>query len=484
MNSARSRANSEPEIHRLVPVESRPSSSYEFRKPDEEKELPSPIVIQALSEHLGISLDSSMNSQWIVRDCLLRLKEEGWTCAIVTHGTLQELMFHHVASAEKRSTHEIVELHRELASRIAHEYEQLVAKRRDPRYQIREHVYQQLVCQKDSRQVSSPSLIETVLSLLKVNVLNEYYLAQVVKEELDAAYFRMQDIGGPNAVTIDTCFDLNQLVTKLALERVQYVKRLSDSRLLFCVQCHHALADGICGSCGDCLCAPCHTSLHSHGNRLDHLFVFIEQVVCSECESRAADVRCTDCADMFCRSCFTATHQKGKRTKHCVRLPTSVFCFHCNFHEANVICLDCRDILCVRCSCRSHRGGARRNHDLFGIRKAAYLRKLFAGNVEPVMSIIDQYLTTAITQRSPWSLFYDERMEPYWYNFYSRQIRRTSMKDLRNQPEDDKVQDREMRELTDARAQQRAIFTVPPQIKVTFIHTPDAATPEATIGNA
>eukprot|EP00435_Cladocopium_sp_Y103_P007163 s104_g2.t1 len=51
--------------------------------------------------------------------------------------------------------------------------------------------------------------------------------------------------------------------------------------------------------------------------------------------------------------------------------------------SASYICTECEDALCSRCSAQIHRVGARQNHTLFGLRKAAYSKRLFADNLDP-----------------------------------------------------------------------------------------------------
>ena len=468
MNSARSRAKSEPEIHRLNAAESRPVSSYEYRQKDAQVDDFSPLVVQTLAIALGVDLNSHASCDWIVRDCLIKLKEEGWMCSVICHGNVNELLVVNTVTAEKRSTHEIIEIHREFTERILFEQKMLETKRLDPLYRVKELVYNQLMGIKDSRQMTSPRLVEAILSLLKINVLHEFFLAKVLRQELDGAYFEMVDAGGPNKVSVETCIDLHKVLGAIANERLRYLRQISESHLLFCVECRHSLADGICASCGDCFCGPCHSRLHSKGTRLDHLFVFVEQAICSECRSKSADLRCTDCQDMFCKDCFKSVHARGKHTKHCIRLPFSTICFDCAVQEASVICFECEDIACLPCALRIHRGGARVFHQLYGLRKAGYRKKLFACNADAVLMIIDQFINTSVEHASPWELFYDERTEPFWYNFFTREVIKTSMSAIFKQPDMHADQARELRTITEIRAKQRATFDVPEAIGIKF----------------
>lgn len=466
MLSSRSQAHSEPLLINQSKVESRPSSSHEYRKPIEEAQKPSPLVVEALAESLGINLESQLKFQWIVKNCLLQLAEQGWKCDVVLDGTVKVLFFVHLSTSEKRSVHEVVEMHRELTRRIVYEHEDLVSKRLDPIYQIQELVFERLLGVVDSRKMATPCLIERILVLLKVDILSESYLARTVKEEIDTAFFKTRDAGGPNFVNVESCFNVQELQARIAIDRIAYMKSISDSKLLFCVECQNALADGMCATCGDCLCACCHSRLHSKGSRKDHLFVFLEQCVCSECELRASDIRCVDCADLFCYECFKKTHKTGKRTKHCVQLPTSLNCFNCAFKEANLICLDCHEALCCSCSLRMHGFEPRRNHEFYGVRGIAYPRKLFANNIESLSVVIEKCL--ADKKPKNWLLMYDSDSEPFWYNFYTRETVKTTMKNTSSPPVDPPELVDEITKITSLKARERAILDVPSKFVLHF----------------
>merc|ERR1712157_24817 len=172
---------------------------------------------------------------------------------------------------------------------------------------------------------------------------------------------------------------------------------------------------------------------HSTGNRQDVPMVFIEQAVCAECTSQAALVRCQDCVELFCYDCFKKTHARGKRQRHCVGLPQRTFCFECDAREASYICVECEDALCSRCSAQIHRSGARQNHTLFGLRKAAYNKRLFADNIDRLMGILQRNIERSYSL-SPWFIFYDDALTPHWFNFHNRKKERADPNDLMNPP--------------------------------------------------
>lgn len=97
---------------------------------------------------------------------------------------------------------------------------------------------------------------------------------------------------------------------------------------------------------------------------------------------KAADVRCMDDMENFCYDCFKATHCRGKRQRHCVSLPYRTFCSQFPECEASYICFETKEVLSTKAVARMRKSPARQNFTLFGLRKAAYSRKLFANNLD------------------------------------------------------------------------------------------------------
>ena len=464
MNSARSRAQTEPDVCNTIEVEERPISAHEFRQYQREVPAPPPEAISALSSHLGIPMNQRENDalDWIVRDCLITLRENGWDLELATTGKDADLIFTHLVTGEKRSELDVAVSFRELSRQILFEQRTLEEKRLDPDFRIREIVNDRLRRVRDPRNVNNPSIIETILQLLKIQASVETHLAHIVREELSSAYFRMVSLGGPEFINQETCISVETLRTRVAIERMRHLIKMSKSRLLFCVECQNSLADGSCASCGDCLCGSCFNKLHSKGQRRDHSFVFLDQAVCSECDSRAAELRCTDCGDLMCPTCLEQTHQRGRRVKHCIQLALPVFCLNCEINEARVICLDCHDALCLSCSDRQHRRGAQTDHILYGIKSYAYPNKLFASNCTAILRVLDKIIRPPT--RSDWQMFFDDQMGPYWYNFATQQRVSGSLNDIGHPPSD------EHPSAMDHKVSERAIFEVPDPIRIKFKH--------------
>lgn len=479
------RTYSDPDLPQLLPLPVRPSSSYEPRPKAKEHPQFSPRVVDAMAKKMNIDVQVHEDYRWIPRDCLLALRDEGWTC-VVRDGDLE---FLYAYNEETRADHPIFDAHQRMAKNLLNVEQQLKMKRLDPLFRVRHLVYLAIMGEKDIRGVTNPHLIEEVMGNLDVNPKDEPHLVQRIKISIEDAYYRMQKVGR-HTITIENCVDVESLQVNLELDRVGFMKKISPSGLLYCVECQTALGDVISAGNHDVLCNCCAAETHSSGRRLDVQMVFMEQVVCAECGAKSSLVRCQDCVELFCYDCFKATHSRGKRQRHCVSLPTRTFCFECDEREASYICVECEDALCTRCTAKIHRAGARQNHTLFGLRKAAYTKKLFGDNLDRLMGIIQKNVERSYSL-SPWFVFYDSALAPFWYNFQTHEQIRADPNDLVNPPlgiagEDDgegtgmpaSADEQLLRALPGATvlrdthaarfASQAACFDVPPPMQVKF----------------
>mmetsp|Transcript_132924 Transcript_132924/g.284110 ORF Transcript_132924/g.284110 Transcript_132924/m.284110 type:complete len:505 (-) Transcript_132924:109-1623(-) len=429
------RTYSDPDLPQLLPLPVRPSSSYEPRPKVKEHSQFSQEHVEAMAEKLGLDVEKNPDFRWVIRDCLLALRDEGWTCSV--RGNDLEFVYSH--TEESRSYHPIVEAHRKLAERLLGTQSELKLKHLDPHYKVRHLVYLAIMGEQDVRRVCTPKLIEEIMDCLDVNPQDEPYLIQRVKVLIEDAYFRMKR-GGCHNVTIENCIDVESLIVNLELDRIGFMKKISPSGLLYCVECQTSMGDVISAGCHDVLCNACAVETHSTGNRQDHPMVFVEQAVCAECNSKASLVRCQDCQDLFCYDCFKQTHAVGKRQRHCVSLPQRTFCYECDQREASYICVECEDALCSRCSGNIHRAGARQNHTLFGLRKAAYNKRLFADNLDRLMGILQRNVERSYNL-TPWFIFYDQALAPSWYNFQTHYLVRADPNNLTDPPIDEKDED-------------------------------------------
>merc|ERR1719313_2974193 len=339
-----------------------------------------------MAKKLGLDGHEHADFRWVIRDCLLALRDDGWN----VHLREGDLEYVHNSTEETRSFHEITDLHRQLCERLLLTDMELKSKRRDRTYQIKHLVFLAIMGEKDVRGVTTPKLIHEIVDLLEISIQDEPYLLHRVKTSVEDAYFRMKEVG-QHKIQVENCIDVEALICKLELDRAAFMKKVSPSGLLYCVECSTSLGDVISAGCHDVFCNSCAVATHSTGHRQDHQMIFLEQTMCSECEQRAALVRCQDCVELFCYDCFKACHARVKRQ------------------------------------------GARQNHQLFGLRKAAYSKKLFAENLDRLMQIIQQNIDLSFPL-SPWFIFYDSAYAPYWYNFASRYQERANPNDLVNPP--------------------------------------------------
>mmetsp|Transcript_118239 Transcript_118239/g.317101 ORF Transcript_118239/g.317101 Transcript_118239/m.317101 type:complete len:330 (+) Transcript_118239:3-992(+) len=269
---------------------------------------------------------------------------------------------------------------------------------------------------------------------MDVNPGEEPFLIPRVKTAIEDAYFHMKEVGMSN-LTIDSCIDVESLMVNLELDRVGFMKKISPTGLLYCVETQTALADVISTGSHDVFCSAAAVETHSTGKRQDVPLVFFEQSVCAECEARAADVRCQDCVESFCYDCFKTTHARGKRQKHCVGLPQRTFCAEFPECEASYVCFQTDEVLSTKAVARMRRSPARQNFTLFGLRKAAYSKKLFANNLDRLMGIMQNHVERAYPL-TPWYIFYDTAGAPYWYNFQTKKQVRADPNNLVEPPSD------------------------------------------------
>merc|ERR1719188_369660 len=481
------RTYSDPDLPQLLPLPVRPASSYEPRPKVKEHSQFSQENVEVMATKLGLDIEEHPDFRWVIRDCLLALRDEGWTCKV--RG--KDLEFVYMHTQEARSYHPIVEAHRKLAERLLHVSAELKMKRLDPFYRVKHIVYLAILGEKDCRLVTNPKMLEEIMDLMDVSPQDEPYLVSRIKVTIEDCYFRMQEVG-PSNITIDNCIDVESLMVNLELDRVGFMKKISPSGLLYCVETQTALADVISTGSHDVFCSAAAVETHSTGKRQDVPLVFFEQSVCAECEARAADVRCQDCVESFCYNCFKTTHARGKRQKHCVGLPQRTFCAEFPECEASYVCFQTDEVLSSKAVARMRRSAARQNFTLFGLRKAAYSKKLFANNLDRLMGIMQNHIERAYPL-TPWYIFYDTVGSPFWYNFQTKKQVRADPNNLVEPPSDKPTNDDDddelsipdaadeqqllglpgatnLRETHAARfAAQAAVFEVPPPMHVKFV---------------
>jgi membrane protein CcdC involved in cytochrome C biogenesis len=76
--------------------------------------------------------------------------------------------------------------------------------------------------------------MEYLLELLSVDVHSEVYLIRTVKVAVEDAYFFMKREGAAR-LTTENLMDVNKLIVQLELQRVDFLRKISPSGLLYCV---------------------------------------------------------------------------------------------------------------------------------------------------------------------------------------------------------------------------------------------------------
>jgi len=394
----------------------------------------------------------------------------------------QDLSYVHEASEESVTVHPVVEFHRKLAERLILAGKEHMHRRQDRFYRIQELVFNGIMGETDVRRVCTPQMIEEILQLLGIKPLDEPFLVCRLKVSIEDAYFHMKEIG-KHFVRVDNCIQPEKLIVQLQIDRIKFLRQISPSGLLYCVECETQLGDVASAVDGDVYCNQCFVATHGSGHRADHPAVFIEQTVCSECEMKAALVRDVDDMDLYCYECFKATHKAGKRLRHCLTLPQTTYCMEDESAEAAYMCVETEEFLAPKSLARIQRSGARTNLTIFGLRKAAYSKKLFGNNLERILTIVERYAAEELPM-TPWYMFWDDAFNPYWYNFFTREKVRADPFNLADPPESETPMDEMKPEQQIAEAlpgttdvirthaaqiaSKCAVFHVPPPMSVKF----------------
>merc|ERR1719183_1352585 len=109
------RTHSDPDLPQLLPLPLRPHSSYQPKLQFKDQAQFQEKVVHAMALKLGIDLVKDAELRWVIRDCLLSLKEEGYTCMLKGAG---DLAYIQLSTEHQTSFHETVNLHKKLAERL------------------------------------------------------------------------------------------------------------------------------------------------------------------------------------------------------------------------------------------------------------------------------------------------------------------------------------------------------------------------------
>ena len=153
-----------------------------------------------------------------------------------------DLGFIQVSTEESRSFHPTVELHQQLAERLLLHKTHMGGKKNDRFFRVQQAVYEAVMGERDVRGVTNPGMMEDILACLGIDVQDEPYLIRRVKASIEDAYYRMKHEGA-RFLTVENIINVQSLIVHLELDRVTFLRKISPSGLLYCIECETALAD-------------------------------------------------------------------------------------------------------------------------------------------------------------------------------------------------------------------------------------------------
>ena len=271
--------------------------------------------------------------QWVSHQCRKQLDMQGWICDIKRADMLApRLRLIHRVTGERRETHEILDLYREIASRS-------ISLAKDCPISLND-ILRQFAC------LDSPPSHETLIKLLEYTIWTldidpskEFYVIELLVRQL-------KQHTGPNAAPIR---DKN-LHTTVSRSRACFFRSSNPNCISVCNRCNNHQSLQLCFECGDFLCGLCSNLIHSKGSRRDHSLTPFEQPTCSECAHQLAHVWCTKCRDLFCDTCYLKLHPTLTRSSHVMELPYTCACSSCTDKESSGFCENCLSTMCDECS--------------------------------------------------------------------------------------------------------------------------------------
>lgn len=416
----RQRRNSAGDNNHVIPTVHRPVSAHEIRAAFPYNIVYPITAINAMFRMLRLDPIIHKSMEWIVKDCLQTLEKEGWLLRFEG----QETFLYDEYSQEVKDTVPTLEHYREFALKLVEVHAENAKKRGDAYHKLQDIIYSAIMQANDVNQVLSPEVLDSILRLLDVDSFTEPYLIPRIRQSIEELWIHHSSTNqesnpyvGPSGREF---LDVDNLLTQLAEDRIQFLRRISPTGVLICVECESNLVDVSCLTCKDCMCNTCFSQTHATGARALHPALLVEQIVCSECEGIAATVRCRACVDCFCTACFAAVHQKGKRLKHGVSLTEHLVCTECSSSTATILCKECNDVFCLSCFQTVHRAGGRQAHEPIALSSTIAAQKLLAGNMDVLIQTYEKSLKSQFIL-TPWYKFYDHLSKPYWYNFHTKE---------------------------------------------------------------
>jgi hypothetical protein len=265
---------------------------------------------------------------------------------------------------------------------------------------------------------STPENLEQLCTLLKVNTLEEFYIARSVKTTLEAYLEK-----GFNLATL-----LDDLEKPMRwLRTVQHRQVKADviqqaTQIIMCVECEDRSA--VIKDCvwGDYFCQDCFNATHATGKRRGHITEDIEQLVCAVCDREPATSMCVQDGLFYCDQCFVSSKAaRPELHNHLKRVINGLVCLECEHYNATVLCEDCVDLFCTECFIKLHQRGRRRQHVHLTIDNTGQVyRGGFLVPPEERESLIK--MARATKQDDPEIAFKDDNFRTYLYNLKTKQI--------------------------------------------------------------
>lgn len=335
---------------------------------------------------------------WIVNDCFQQLEVNDWNCELKNAGSSNhELRISHRLTGEKRHSHPILDVYRELSYRV-----QTAISANQDHHDSSNSLNSTLTglsCFDSALSgVALIKFLNYILSHLNINPRSEYYVVDVIVHRLENHRNLMSE---------------KALLEGVSRGRACFFRYSTDNSISLCNRCGKDPSSGICFECGDFLCSACTQTLHSRGSRQDHCITKFEQQICSECSQRLALAWCINCGDMFCDTCYSNLHSTKHRHLHTIELPYTSLCSECRNSDANGYCETCLRAMC--CDCGHGHQSAFSNH--------SWSDNLRSDKIEILVALFQktQWTRSATLSRHGLVAIADPSA-PLWYDFVLRKV--------------------------------------------------------------
>ena len=294
--------------------------------------MPNDAINISILEAVGLGA-SDLNLTWVASECRKQLEAHDWICEL-KNGDLSvpRLRLIHRVTGEKRNTHEILDLYREVVSHIQS------STRVEP-ISLNDILGELASLDSSTDHDTLTKLLEYTFWNLGIDPSEEFYIVEPLLNYL------LRHTGMHAVPICDT--NLHTIVSR---SRACFLRATNPNGISLCNRCSSVPSARFCFECGDFLCVACSNFLHAKGSRCGHAVTPFEQPTCSECSHQLANVWCTKCCDLFCDACYLKLHSTPTRSSHVMELPYTCACPFCIDQESAGYCEKCLTTLCHDCS--------------------------------------------------------------------------------------------------------------------------------------